>query len=508
MIQLTHLSGSLEGRSSTSERTPLRIGRAADCDVRFDSARDRSVSNHHAEVVFTDGAYHLIDTGSTNGTLVNGRKIVKHRLASGDRIRFGEPDGPEASVTIDLVGIGTSDALPAVRTNVANPAIAAAPDYNAEQDAARMAGAIKSGVRDSATHRVADQMAQQVAEERARAGGLSSGNTMFIMVRALSQVSNAVTAKAKKKWVKVVLLVAGVGVIVAGGMGGVIYSQHQQIARLLAAKAAIDREIEATETQMQQEQDPGRLQQLEAILSTLTGSAERTITQLRATNSVAAAQAQAGGDELDQEIRRILTKFGAPTYDVPPIFRERLQFYINDITHSGNLQAIYKRKVQYWPVITKEFKALGLPDEMAYVAWQESKFDPEAQNESGARGMWQMTTGTAQSLGLRVDGTVDERTDVTKQTHAAARYLANLLAEFGEDSFMLAMASYNRGEAGVRRVLHDVAQEPGGYKKANRDFWHLYRLKKLPEETREYVPKILAAAIIGNNPARYGLAAK
>jgi membrane-bound lytic murein transglycosylase D len=67
------------------------------------------------------------------------------------------------------------------------------------------------------------------------------------------------------------------------------------------------------------------------------------------------------------------------------------------------------------------------------------------------------------------------------------------------------MASYNRGEAGVRRVLHDVAQEQGGFRKEKRDFWHLYRLKKLPEETREYVPKILAAAVVCNNPERYGL---
>jgi hypothetical protein len=70
---------------------------------------------------------------------------------------------------------------------------------------------------------------------------------------------------------------------------------------------------------------------------------------------------------------------------------------------------------------------------------------------------------------------------------------------------MLAMASYNRGEAGVRRVLHQVAQEPGGFRKEKRDFWHLYRLKKLPEETMEYVPQILAAAIICNDPKKYGL---
>ena len=70
---------------------------------------------------------------------------------------------------------------------------------------------------------------------------------------------------------------------------------------------------------------------------------------------------------------------------------------------------------------------------------------------------------------------------------------------------MLAMASYNKGENGVRRVLRKVAQTPGGFKRSKRDFWHLYRLKLLPEETREYVPKILAAAIVCSNPARYGL---
>jgi membrane-bound lytic murein transglycosylase D len=122
--------------------------------------------------------------------------------------------------------------------------------------------------------------------------------------------------------------------------------------------------------------------------------------------------------------------------------------------------------------------------------------------------MWQLGADTARAYSLRVEGKVDERYDPDKETHAAARYLANLLAEFGEDSFMLAMASYNRGESGVRRVLHQIASEPGGFKKDRRDFWHLYRLKKLPEETREYVPKVLAAVIVCMNPQKYGLEAK
>jgi membrane-bound lytic murein transglycosylase D len=94
---------------------------------------------------------------------------------------------------------------------------------------------------------------------------------------------------------------------------------------------------------------------------------------------------------------------------------------------------------------------------------------------------------------------------VAKQTKAAARKLANLLSLFGTDSFMLAMASYNRGEAGVRRVLLEVAQEKDGFRKEKRDFWHLYRLKRLPTETLDYVPRELAAAVVCSNPARYGL---
>ena len=121
--------------------------------------------------------------------------------------------------------------------------------------------------------------------------------------------------------------------------------------------------------------------------------------------------------------------------------------------------------------------------------------------------MWQFIESRAREFELRIERKrgIDERTDVLKSTHAAARYLANLLAEFGEDSFMLALASYNKGENGMRRVLHKIAQEPGGFRKDKRDFWHLYRLKKLPEETLEYVPQILAAAIVGNNPKKYGL---
>src|SRR5205814_566824 len=87
-----------------------------------------------------------------------------------------------------------------------------------------------------------------------------------------------------------------------------------------------------------------------------------------------------------------------------------------------------------------------------YVAWTESVFGPAARSPAGAAGMWQFMPHNARRFQLRVDAAIDERLDPEKSTRAAARYLAMLLAEFGADSFMLALASYNSGK--TRRPPH------------------------------------------------------
>ena len=504
MIRLTHLSGTLTGESTFDDRPLIKVGRASDCDLRFDSRLDTRVSNHHAQIILQQGTYYLVDTESTNGTMVNGERILRHPLKTGDRIVFGHPGGPEVSVHVTLAprkGMETSERVVTEFAQV-NPELLRS--LNAEEEASRLASVLRAGVRDSSASELAGEAARRIAEERARMGKEKSGNSMFIIARTFNQVSRQVKEKTRKRWVKVVAWVVGAAAVAIGVMGVVILLQRREISQLLTRKGEIDAEILAVQRQMQEEQDPDRLEELEEIYAILSGSAQRTLAQITESDADA-AQAAAPHDTLERDIRGILAKFSAETYAIPPIFRERLQYHITDLVRSGNLRTIYQRRNRYWPVITQSFRGLGLPEEMAYVAWTESAFDPQAESSAGAKGMWQMTTSTAQALGLTVEGDVDDRTDVSKQTPAAARHLANLLAEFGEDSFMLAMAAYNRGEAGVRRALHSVAQEPGGFRKEKRDFWHLYRVKKLPPETREYVPKILAAAIVSSNPERYGL---
>jgi soluble lytic murein transglycosylase-like protein len=326
------------------------------------------------------------------------------------------------------------------------------------------------------------------------------------MADTLQQVENVTTQRGKKKTAKIVVIILLVAAAGFGVLGYIIWDQKQQIEKIAQKKDNLDKQIAKINLAMQIEGDPEKLQALEDQLTALTGKAQQAIGEMAKKDKDEAQKLAETGDELDREIRRILRKFDADTYAVPPIFKERLKHYIEVKTANARLtRQVYARKKTVWPIIVKEFSALGLPEEIAYVAWQESSFDPLALSSAGARGMWQVMDFQARKYGLRVDqnwrnGGHDDRTDVAKSTRIAAKYLYDLLSEFGSDSFMLAIASYNKGENGMRRVLHSV-----GFRKEQRDFWHLYRLKKLPGETMEYVPQILAAAIINGNPKKYGL---
>jgi soluble lytic murein transglycosylase-like protein len=354
-----------------------------------------------------------------------------------------------------------------------------------------------------AAARVADAAAR-LRRERARAGG-TSGKTMHILADAVAEVHRETEVSTGRRWRKVVAAVAAVGLVTAGVLSAVVLQQRRELRALLAETDRIDRDIEQVQAAMARETDAERLVTLEQRLAELTGTARSKLREVASKDGEAARELAERGDDLDRAIRRILVKFDAQTYAVPPVFKTALRQQVDTLRAASNLRFVYARRNRYWPAIAREFAALGLPEEMAYIAWAETQFDPALTSPAGARGMWQMTPGTARELGLRVDGKLDERLDVQKQTRAAARKLANLLAEFGSDSFMLALASYNRGEAGVRRVLHQIAQEKGGFRKEKRDFWHLYRLKRLPAETMDYVPRVLAAAVVCGDPQRYGL---
>jgi membrane-bound lytic murein transglycosylase D len=151
------------------------------------------------------------------------------------------------------------------------------------------------------------------------------------------------------------------------------------------------------------------------------------------------------------------------------------------------------RSGRYLTMIRRVFRERGLPEELAYTAMIESGFSPRAVSRVGAKGMWQFMEATGRRYGLKVDRWIDERLDPLKATVAAARYLGDLYGMFGH--WFLAQAAYNAGEARVARAIQRAKTS---------DFWALTQTRHLPNETKRFVPQILAATVINRAPARYG----
>ncbi len=157
-----------------------------------------------------------------------------------------------------------------------------------------------------------------------------------------------------------------------------------------------------------------------------------------------------------------------------------------------NFETWLSRSGRYEQMIKTTLRESNLPEDLFYLALIESGFNPKAFSRSKASGVWQFMKGTGKRYGLRVDRWIDERRDPVKATQAAAKYLTELYNMFG--SWPLALAGYNAGEGRVYRTIVRVR---------TRDFWTLRESRHLRPETRNYVPKFMAATIIGKDPERY-----
>ncbi len=181
----------------------------------------------------------------------------------------------------------------------------------------------------------------------------------------------------------------------------------------------------------------------------------------------------------------------------PMIINKEIIHYIHFYQNTGRnvFKTMLERSERYIPMIKSVFKKLGLPNDLAYLAMVESGFSPTAYSYAGASGMWQFIPSTARIFGLTINWWVDERRNPIESTYAAGKYLKNLFNTFG--SWYLAAAAYNSGQMTIERAL---SLYPGG------NFWTISQNKPylLPGQTRRYVPKIIAAAIIAKDPQNFG----
>jgi membrane-bound lytic murein transglycosylase D len=202
------------------------------------------------------------------------------------------------------------------------------------------------------------------------------------------------------------------------------------------------------------------------------------------------------GTELRAELERVRAAEQGATYDFPIDLNDKVLTWVSlfTTTKRGFMEGALSRASVYMPMIRQVFAEEGVPSDLAYLAVIESGFRNEAKSRAKAVGMWQFIRSTGRIYGLTGNAWVEERRDPVKATRAAARYLKRLYEISGD--WYLAASGYNAGPLTLERAIQNIG---------TRNFWDLARSRWLRTETKNYVPELCAAILVGRNPERYGL---
>lgn len=204
------------------------------------------------------------------------------------------------------------------------------------------------------------------------------------------------------------------------------------------------------------------------------------------------------------EIKKVAVDMGEPDdFELPDDFVKEIEFYIRRFQRESYYHKFFnqalRRSRKYIPALKSIFAEKGFPEEILFLAFIESGFNPVARSRSNAVGMFQFIKSTGRQYGLKVTRYQDERNSPLKAAVACREYLHDLLLELG--SFTLALSSYNSGAGKTRQALRQLDDF------RDRSFWALReKTEVLRRETRQYVPQIFAAIVAGKpgNAGRFG----
>lgn len=182
-------------------------------------------------------------------------------------------------------------------------------------------------------------------------------------------------------------------------------------------------------------------------------------------------------------------------FDIPVTYNDQVKKWMSYFLNRGRgfFERYTERAGRYAPILGAILEEHGLPRDLIFLAMAESGFNTSAKSWASAVGPWQFMPYTGRMYGLEQDWYKDERRDPIKATVAAARYLTKLYGDFG--SWEVAAAAYNAGEGKLSRAIMKYKTE---------DFWDISKGRYLKDETKNYVPKIMALAIIGKNLKSFG----
>ncbi|MEO5987470.1 MAG: FHA domain-containing protein [Candidatus Eisenbacteria bacterium] len=404
---------------------------------------DESVSRMHARLDREGEALFVTDLKSSNGTHVNDEPVLRAPLKPGDDLRFGDV-AYHLDRRLQLAWGRIALAVGAIVAVIAMVFVAM---------------------------RLSDSMGErsEVADlaKRVRTQALDATSAGIAAARA----GDAEMARAHLLYAADLLLLSGLA------PRGATLAKPAEVFREVARQLPPDeREFEFARAL-----DPSTLEASQAQLASLTNR-----------------------EYVQHQIQRYSVELGQDP-DVPPGFVEAVNGYVEEfVKYKGSMKQMLERSRTMQPRIRTILATRHLPEAFCYVSWVESRLDPSQKSPVGALGLWQFMPGTAREYKLVVDEgnpARDERTNVERSTAAAADYFATLLRDQGPEYFMLVLASYNRGHNALDRAKQKITDP---MLRSTRKYWYLVEHELLPEETRNYVPKIFAVRIIAEAPERFG----
>jgi pSer/pThr/pTyr-binding forkhead associated (FHA) protein len=466
----------LEG-TATFARFPVKLGRGSDCDLAFDAELDRATSLEHATIHHGDEGFVLSDLGSTNGTFVNGNRITTAVLKDGDRIELGH-GGPHLRVHIEGAGFESdltaktiipAAELPTLELRV-GPTADAGPYRRSFRQRVVTLG--READNDVSFGQPPDPVVSRYhAEVVYRAGE-------YLLVD--KEATNGTLLNGER-----IESPAPIrhGDRVVLGQGG---------PELVVA--------------LPDDEERPRLSRwrLAAILVLLLAISVLSVflTPPRHSERIPGLPGEITDAQfVEQAVRNFARALGSDIRVLPPRVVDDIQAHIDTLVVAQRPYFLdhLRRAQQLMPAVQAILRENDLPPLLAYIAFQESRFDPRARSRAGAVGLWQFMPATAREYGLSVDRATDERLDPALSTAAAARYLKKLYLLYGD--FVLAMAAYNYGRENINEALIRIIEDDPLH---NRNYWYLAEKELIPRETAEYVHKIIAGWIVATNLERYG----
>lgn len=481
------------------------------------SSSEKSISGHHCIIYKSPDRLMIQDFQSTNGTFINDRKILEKELVVGDEIGLGK-NGPRLKLISSDVKFDEEPSSPGklkeykseIKTTEINPI---KPDYSSSE--IKQEPAVKKlSIHQKSTpfhfsstleyeRRLeqndinTDVFVKLLKDDKRVEKIIRKGNPGSTLINVLSAVYKANKKLKRKVTFVIVTVVLGCAAICTYFA---VKSFHYK--QLFSKAQSLRNDLDEYDKKIATFNKSSGMDKNQ--LGVLIGEFDEKQKEFYSLKSQLDTVDfdKFYSDPIEKRIDGILIRYGESDYHIPKEMVERVKYHIDD--YSGNLHAIIseyiKRKEKYFPLIRRIFEEKNLPADLAYVPMLESGYNPLALSVAGARGMWQFIKTTGEKYGLTINDRIDDRTDPEKSTYAAAEYFKELIGIFGgKSSVMLCMAAYNAGEGKVMNALRKI-DDPIH----NRDFWYIYRMGFLTEETNEYIPRLIALMIISEHPEEFG----